>query len=78
MFVGTGTPGGSMFDTVLIDVAIGIAVVFFVAASIVSALNEWLTRMLDVRAKIFWKALANSIDPHRGEAFKIGFWESVF
>jgi hypothetical protein len=66
-----------MFNSTLIEVGIGISIIFFVVASIVTAGNEWLTRMLDVRAKILWKAVANIIDHDKGKKFDIDFKESV-
>lgn len=67
-----------MFNSVLIDVGIGVALVFFTVAALVAALNEVVTRALDVRAKVLWKALANLIDrTGGGRPFTIGLWESL-
>lgn len=66
-----------MFDSVFADVAVGIAVVFFAVASIVSALNEWVSRLLDIRAKVLWKALANALDDNQTDSFTIGLGEAL-
>lgn len=60
-----------MIDSVIIEIGIGMAAVFFVVASLVAAVNEWATRVLDIRAKVLWKALANLLDADGGEAFTI-------
>ena len=58
--------GARMFNSVLVDIGIGVAVVFFVVASMVAALNEIVTRTLDIRAKVLWKALGNGLDREQG------------
>ncbi len=66
-----------MLDSVLLDVAIGTALVFFLVASLVASLNEWVTRLLDIRAKVLWKGLVNALDPERSAPFSIGFFDSL-
>jgi hypothetical protein len=60
-----------MFESSLIETAIGVALVFFITASITAALNEWLTRIFNIRAKILWKALAHLLNPDTGQPFRI-------
>ncbi len=55
-----------MLDSFYVEVAAALAVVFFVLASMVAALNQWLTRLLSIRAKILWRALANALDENQG------------
>ncbi|MEZ5139835.1 MAG: hypothetical protein R2711_14045 [Acidimicrobiales bacterium] len=62
-----------MFDATLVDVGIGLALIFFIVASIVAAMNEVVTKLLDIRAKVLWKALAHSLDDGAGAPFKLGF-----
>lgn len=64
-------------DTVLLDVAIGLTVVFFVVASIVAGGNELATRLLDTRAKAMWKAIEHAIDPTAGAPLTLGFGETL-
>lgn len=66
-----------MFDSVFLDIGVGVAVVFFIAASVISAFNEFVTRLLDIRAKVLWKALANALDDNETEPFIISFWHAV-
>jgi hypothetical protein len=64
-----------MFDATLVDVGIGLALIFFIVAAMVAAMNEVVTRLLDVRAKVLWKALAHALDDDQGEPFKLEFGE---
>ncbi len=66
-----------MFDSVFVDIAIGIALIFFVVSSMVAAMNEWVTRLLEIRSKILWNALANLFDGDTSNDFDIGFWDSL-
>jgi hypothetical protein len=60
-----------MLDSTLVDVGIGVALVFFVVASTISVANQWLTRVLDIRAKVLWQALGNLVNNHGGSSFTI-------
>ncbi|MEM7340177.1 MAG: hypothetical protein AAF467_16085 [Actinomycetota bacterium] len=71
-----------MFDSVFVDIAIGLAVVFFVVSSLVAALNQWVSSVLNIRAKVLWNALANLLDPAPGgtagvASFDIPFMQSL-
>lgn len=66
-----------MFDSVFLDIGVGVAVVFFIAASVISAFNEWVTRLLDIRAKVLWKALSNALDGNQTDPFVISLFESL-
>jgi len=66
-----------MFDSIFLDIGVGVAVVFFIAASVISAFNEWVTRLLDIRAKVLWKALSNALDDNETNPFVISFWHAA-
>ena len=51
-----------MADSLVLEVGIGLAVVFFVVATLVASINEWLSRVFDIRAKVLWLMLANALD----------------
>jgi hypothetical protein len=52
-----------MFDSTAAQVLLGLALVFFVVASIASAVNEILSRLADARAKTLWTAIAKLVAP---------------
>lgn len=51
-----------MVDSEWLDIAISVALVWFVFAIAVSAVNEGLTRVLALRSKQLWKALGQMLD----------------
>lgn len=51
-----------MVDSEWLDIAISVALVWFVFAIAVSAVNEGLTRILALRSKQLWKALGQMLD----------------
>lgn len=51
-----------MVDSEWLDIAIGVALIWFVFAIVVSALNEALTRAFALRSKQLWKALGQMLD----------------
>ncbi len=55
-----------MLDSIYVEVAASLAVIFFLLAAGIAALNQWVTRLLAIRAKILWRALANALDPDQG------------
>ncbi len=51
-----------MFDSEWIDIAIGVVLVWFLLAVTVAVVNELINRLLAVRAKQLWHALAQMLD----------------
>ena len=49
-------------DSMALEVGIGLAVVFFVTATVVTAINEMLTRLLNVRSKALWTTLERLLE----------------
>lgn len=47
-----------MFESTVVQVALGLVLIFFVVASIASGVNDILSRWADARAKTLWTALA--------------------
>lgn len=66
-----------MLDSVVIDIAIGVALTFFVVSAMVAAVNQWVTHLLQTRSKVLWKALANLLGGEGANDFTIGFFESL-
>jgi hypothetical protein len=62
-----------MFKSEYIDLAIGLAVVFFLTSLIVSGLNEGLQWSFRVRAKFLWSYLHDLADPDRHKTLPSGF-----
>lgn len=61
-----------MVSSVAIDVASGLALVFFVVATIATGINEILSRLADSRAKTLWLALANILSPTTPSGVNLG------
>jgi hypothetical protein len=51
------------FNSVVVEVAIGLAVVFFLVATIAAAVNQVISRWTDARAKTLWQSLAKLLAP---------------
>ena len=51
-----------MFDSVAVEVVIGLALVFFLIATVASGVNQVLSRWLDTRAKTLWRALEKILE----------------
>ena len=56
-----------VFDSDYLELAIGLAVVFFLVSMVVSGLNEGLQWMARVRAKFLWAYLHDLADPAHGK-----------
>ena len=54
-------------DSTIIEVAIGLAVVFLIVSSIAAAVNEVITRLLNTRSKMLWAGIAGLLE---GDATK--------
>jgi hypothetical protein len=52
-----------MFDSTVVQVAVGLALLFFVVASVASGVNQVLSRWADARAKTLWTAIAKLLTP---------------
>ena len=48
-------------DSVVLEVAVGLALLYYVAATLVSGVAEGLTRLMDVRSKTLWAALTRLV-----------------
>ncbi len=51
------------FNSVVVEVAIGLALVFFLVATIAAAVNQVISRWTDARAKTLWQSLAKLLEP---------------
>jgi hypothetical protein len=51
------------FNSVVVEVAIGLALVFFIVATIAAAVNQVISRWSDARAKTLWQSLAKLLEP---------------
>jgi hypothetical protein len=58
------------FDSDYLDLAIGLAVVFFLASLVVSGLNEGVAWVFRRRAKFLWAWLYDLVSPDRGLSWK--------
>lgn len=52
-----------MGDSIVVQVAVGLALIFLVLATLVSALTELMSKVFRVRAKTLWKSLAGLLNP---------------
>ena len=62
-----------MFHSPYLDLATGLAVIFFLCSLVVSGLNEGLNWITRVRAKFLWAYLHDLFDSERGKALPRGF-----
>ena len=51
------------FNSVVVEVAIGLALVFFLVATIAAAVNQVISRWTDARTKTLWQSLATLLAP---------------
>jgi hypothetical protein len=51
------------FNSVAVEVAVGLALIFFVVATIAAGVNEVISRWTDARAKTLWQSLATLLTP---------------
>src|SRR5215211_5957536 len=51
------------FNSVVVEVAIGLALVFFLMATIAASINQVFSRWTDTRAKTLWQSLAKLLEP---------------
>ncbi len=51
-----------MFDSVVIDVVIALAVIFLVFSLVTAGLREFISRVLETRAKELWRAIRRLVD----------------
>lgn len=52
-----------MGDSIVVQVAVGLALIFLVLATLASALTELMSKVFRVRAKTLWKSLAGLLNP---------------
>ena len=50
-------------DSVVLEVAVGLTLVFYVTATLVTGMAEGLTRLLNTRSKLLWATLARLMTP---------------
>jgi len=51
------------FNSVVVEVAIGLSLVFFLVATIAASVNQVISRWTDARAKTLWQSLAKLLEP---------------
>lgn len=60
-------------DSLLLEVAIGLALMFLVAATLASALNEMVTRSLNMRSKTLWARLRELMEKKGSATESLGY-----
>jgi hypothetical protein len=59
-------------DSVVLEVAVGLALLYYVTATLVSGVAEGLTRLMNVRSKTLWSALGRMLDPQSSAGSSLG------
>jgi hypothetical protein len=54
-------------ESTALEVGIGLAVIFFLTATVVTGVNEGITRAANLRSKALWKTLGTLLDPKAGK-----------
>lgn len=66
-----------MFNSVVVEVAVGLALVFFLVATVAAGVNQVLSRWADVRAKTLWRSLENLLTPTPTNGVNLGVLASL-
>jgi hypothetical protein len=59
-------------DSVVLEVAVGLALLYYVTATLVSGVAEGLTRLMNVRSKTLWSALGRMLDQQSSAGSSLG------